>query len=61
MSKEAGWVGTAVGVSAGILVWVVGLHNALWPAHPRWVLAAVICGVAALSSIVIERRGPDEA
>jgi len=56
MSKEAKWVGAAVGASAGILVWVVRLHEALWPAHPGWVLLAIVCGVAAVSTVMIERN-----
>jgi hypothetical protein len=63
MSKEATWFGTAVGVSAGILVWVVGLDKSLCPAHPEWFLLAVTLFVAAVSAVMIqrgERPGPEQ-
>ena len=62
MSKEAKYFGTAVGVSAGILAWVVGLHKTLWSAHPQSVLLAIVFVVAVGSAVIIgrgERRGCD--
>jgi hypothetical protein len=55
MSKEARWIGIAVGISAGILAWVVKLHQALWSAHPQWMLLAIVCGVGVVCSVMIER------
>ena len=55
MSTESGWVGTAVGASAGVLGWVVGLGKVLWPEHPQWALIFFIVGVTIVSIVIVER------
>ena len=55
MSKEARWFGAAVGVSAGIFVWVLGLNKSLWPAHSEWILLAVVAIVTVVSTVLIQR------
>jgi len=64
MSKESKLLGAAVGVSAGIFVWVVGLHKSLWPSHPDFFLVAVSLLVGAVSLVIIQRgepRSPEHA
>lgn len=55
MSAESSWLGTAVGISVGILAWVVGLGEILWPQHPQWALFLVIAGVSIVSIAILER------
>jgi len=57
-------LGAAVGVSAGIFVWVVGLDKSLWPSHPDFFLVAVSLLVGAVSLVIIQRgepRSPEHA
>jgi hypothetical protein len=64
MSKEPKLLGAAVGLSAGIFVWVLGLDRSLSPAHPELFLLAVILLVAAVSIVIIQRgepRSPEHA
>ena len=64
MSKESKLLGAAVGVSAGIFVWVVGLDKSLWPSHPEFFLVAVSLLVGAVSLVIIQRgepRSPEHA
>ena len=64
MSAESGWVATAIGASAGVLGWVVGLGKVLWPEHPQWALFFIIIGVTAVSMVIVEwedRRSTNRA
>jgi hypothetical protein len=56
MSAESGWVGSAIGISVGILAWVVGLGQVLWPQHPGWALVAVVAVVSVVSAVMLERK-----
>ena len=54
MSGESGWA-AAVGISAGILSWVVGLGDILWPKHPQWALFLIAVVVTIVSMMILER------
>jgi hypothetical protein len=54
MGAESGWA-AAVGVSAGILSWVVGLGNILWPKHPQWALFLIAAVVTIVCMLILER------
>ena len=54
MSAELGW-GAAVGGSAGIFSWVVGLGNIVWPKHPQWALFLIAVAVTIVSLLILER------
>ena len=54
MSAELGWA-AAVGVSVGILSWVVGLGNILWPNHPQLALFLIVVVVTIVSKVILER------
>jgi hypothetical protein len=54
MSAESGWAAAAIGASAGVLGWVVGLGKILWPQHPQWALFFIIIGVTAVSTPIVE-------
>lgn len=56
MSAESGWLGIAVGISVGILGWVVGLGELIWPQHPQWVLLLITVVVAILSAAILNRQ-----
>ena len=56
MSAESGWVGTAIGISVGMLGWVVGLGQVLWPQHPGWALLLIVAGVSVVSMLMLERH-----
>ena len=55
MRAESRWLGTAVGLSVGILAWVVGLGELIWPQHPQWALILIIIAVALVSAELLER------
>lgn len=55
MSSESGWA-IAVGTAVGMLGWVVGLGNVLWPEHPQWALFLIIAGVTIISIVTLERK-----
>lgn len=56
MSAESGWA-VAVGAAVGILSWVVGLGNLVWPKHPQWALFLITVSVTLVSMLVLERNG----
>lgn len=56
MRAESGWVGTAAGVAVGMLSWVVGLGNIVWPEHPQLALLMIAAGVSLVSMILLERN-----
>ena len=55
MSAESGWA-AAIGIAAGVLGWVVGLGQTLWPQHPYLVLLLLVVGVAIVSSLILNRN-----
>jgi hypothetical protein len=55
MSAESGWA-IAVGAAAGLLGWVVGLGEVLWPQHPQLALILVAAGVAIVSVMILNRN-----
>lgn len=55
MSAESGWA-TALGVALGVLAWVVGLGNVLWPEHPQWALFLITLGITIVSIVIFERN-----
>ena len=56
MSAESGWVGSAIGISVGILAWVVGLGKILWAAHPQWALLLIVLLVSIVSMALLDRK-----
>jgi len=58
MSAESGWA-IALGIAVGMLAWVVGLGDLLWPEHPVWALLLVTLGVTVISLVVFERNERD--
>jgi hypothetical protein len=55
MSAESGWA-IAVGAAAGMLGWVVGLGEVLWPQHPQLALFFIAAGVSIVSSMILSRN-----
>lgn len=55
MSAESGWA-TALGIAVGVLAWVVGLGNVLWPEHPQWALFLITLGITIVSILIFERN-----
>jgi hypothetical protein len=55
MSAESGWA-AAVGAAAGMLGWVVGLGEVLWPQHPQIALFFIAAGVAIVSLTILKRN-----
>jgi hypothetical protein len=55
MSAESGWA-IAVGAAAGMLGWVVGLGEILWPQRPKLALFFIAAGVATVSSMILNRN-----
>lgn len=55
MSAESGWA-TALGIAVGVLAWVVGLGNVLWPEHPQWALFLITLGITIVSIVIFERN-----
>ena len=56
MSAESGLLGIAVGMAVGMLAWVVGLGEIVWPGRSEWVLLLIIVGVAIVSAMILERN-----
>lgn len=56
VSLETIWFAVALGVSAGILAWAVGLHKTILPSHPQLLLSALVFGVTALSAVVLKQN-----
>jgi hypothetical protein len=56
MSAESGWLATAVGTAVGILGWVVGLGNVVWPEHPQWALFCVVLIVTIGATAIFEHN-----
>jgi hypothetical protein len=54
MSAETGWA-TALGIAIGMLAWVVGFGEVLWPAHPQWAIFFITLGITIVSIAIFER------